>query len=152
MFDMGHPWWEYVVRSAIVYFGLLVLVRLSGKRTVGQFTPFDLLVVMLMSEGVSSSLNAGDESVPGGLIIALCLLTFSSLIGFFSSRHARFARWVEGAPVLIGKDGQLFEAVLRRHRVSREEVELALRANDVALSDLKMAVLETDGSLSILKR
>jgi len=54
MFDVDLPWWEFVLRGAIVYCALLVLVRVSGKRTVGQFTPFDLLVVMLLSESVSA--------------------------------------------------------------------------------------------------
>ncbi len=74
MFDMALPWWEFVVRGTVVYLVLLLMVRISGRRTVGQFTPFDLLVVMLLSEAVSNSLVGGDESLIGGLIIAAVLM------------------------------------------------------------------------------
>ncbi|WP_326540461.1 hypothetical protein [Pseudorhodoferax sp.] len=62
MFELHVPWWELVVRAAAVYVVLMVLIRLSGKRTVGQFTPFDLLAMVLLSEGVSNSMLAGDAS------------------------------------------------------------------------------------------
>jgi hypothetical protein len=74
MFDMDLPWWEFVVRGAVVYLALLVMVRLSGRRTISQLTPFDLLVVMLLSEAVSNGMSGGDNSVGGGLIIAATLI------------------------------------------------------------------------------
>ena len=70
MWNLDVDWWELLLRGTVVYAALLVMVRLSGKRTVGQFTPFDLLVVMLLSEAVSDSLRGGDESITGGLIVA----------------------------------------------------------------------------------
>ena len=72
MFHMTVPWWEFVVRAATVYVVLLVMVRLTGKRTIGQFTPFDLVVVLLLSEAVSGAINAQDKSLPGGLLAADC--------------------------------------------------------------------------------
>lgn len=68
MFEMTSHWWEPIARAAIVYGVLLLLVRISGRRTVGQFTPFDLLVVMLLSESVSSALSGGESSVTGGCL------------------------------------------------------------------------------------
>ena len=68
MLDLSVPWWELVVRAVVIYVLLMVMVRATGKRTMGQFTPFDLLVMLLLSEAVSNSLNAGDESLIGGLI------------------------------------------------------------------------------------
>src|SRR5690606_17530982 len=115
--------WEFVARGVIVYMVLLVLVRLSGKRTVGQFTPFDLLVVMLLSESVSNALSGDDNSVPGGLIVAVTLIALNLLVGFISSRSRAFERALEGEPVLLGRDGRIFEDVLRRHRVGKGEME-----------------------------
>ena len=105
MFDLQTPLWELVARGAIVYVTLLVMVRLTGKRTVGQFTPFDLLVVMLLSEAVSNALSAGDESVVGGLVVAATLVGLDVLIAMASSRSAKVDTALQGNPVLVGRDG-----------------------------------------------
>jgi uncharacterized membrane protein YcaP (DUF421 family) len=131
---------------------LMILVRISGKRTVGQFTPFDLLVVMLISEAVSNSLSGKDESVGGGLIIATTLILLAMLTGFLSARNAAVEKVVEGVPVLLGRDGKVFDAVLLRHRVSQAEVERALRENDCDQSEMGSLYLEPDGEISVQKK
>lgn len=151
MFDLMTPWWELVLRAALVYLVLLAMVRLSGKRTVGQFTPFDLLVVMLLSEAVSNSLSGGEDSVPGGLLSALTLIGLSSLVGWLSARNLLIEKWVDGEPVLIGRDGRWFPQVLKRNRLSLSDVEKALREADCALVEMRCAFLEADGRISILK-
>lgn len=152
MFDMQAPWWEFVVRAAVVYLVLLVMVRLSGKRTVGQFTPFDLIVVMLLSEAVSGSLNAQDESLPGGLIVAATLVLVDLAIAVATSRSKKLDALMEGNPVLIGRDGVIYKEVLRRERVPEADVEKALRKADCDLEDMRMAILESDGNINIMKR
>jgi len=152
MFDMQAPWWEFIVRAAVVYLVLLVMVRLSGKRTVGQFTPFDLIVVMLLSEAVSGSLNAQDESLPGGLIIAATLVVLDFTIALVTSRSQKLDAVLEGNPVLIGRDGVIYKDVLRRERVPEADVEKALRHADCDLEDMRMAILESDGMINIMKR
>lgn len=152
MFDMQAPWWEFVVRAAIVYLVLLVMVRLTGKRTVGQFTPFDLIVVMLLSEGVSGSLNGQDESLPGGLIVAATLVLLDVLIATATARSRKLDAAIEGKPVLVGRDGQIYEDVLKRQRVPVADVEKALRGADCELEDMRMAILEADGNINIMKK
>lgn len=152
MFDLSQSWWEFPARAALVYFTLFLLVRLSGKRTVGQFTPFDLLVVMLLSESVSNSLAGSDDSVQGGLLVAATLVLLNAAVGFFSSRSKRLERLLEGHPVLIGRDGKWFDKVLQQHRLGPGDVEKALREADAALSDMKLAVLEADGHISIVTK
>ncbi len=152
MFDLGLPWWELIARAAIVYAALMVMVRLTGKRTVGQFTPFDLLVVMLLSESVSNALSADDNSVIGGLILAATLVLLNVLVAVASSRSRKIENVTEGTPVLIGRDGRLFHEVLKRERVGIGEVEKALRENDCELAELKLAFLESDGNFSIQKK
>lgn len=120
MFDLSGTWWELPIRGALVYLALFVLVRATGKRTVGQFTPFDLLVVMLLSESVSNALSGGDESVPGGLLVAATLIALNAAVGFLSSRNKTLERVLEGHPVLIGRDGKWFDEVLKRHRLGPE--------------------------------
>lgn len=152
MFGFSLPWWEFIVRAAAVYLVLMLMVRLAGKRTVGQFTPFDLLVVMLLSESVSNSLSGGDESLVGGLVVAATLMVLNTAFAVASARSRRVEEVTEGTPVLVGRDGQVFEQVLKRERVGIGEFEKALREADCDLAEVKCAFLETDGSFSILKR
>lgn len=152
MFDLSLPWWEFVARAAIIYAVLLVMVRLTGKRTVGQFTPFDLIVVMLLAEGVTGSLSGGDESLPGGLIIAATLVTLDVLIAVATSRSRKVDKLVQGDPVLIGRDGVIYRDVLKRERVAIADVEKALRSADCAREDMRLAILEADGNISIMKK
>ncbi len=86
MFDFGEPWWQLVARAVIVYIVLMVLARLSGKRTVGEFTPFDLVVVLLISEATQGALTGSDHSVPGGLLLAATLIGVNYGVGFASAR------------------------------------------------------------------
>jgi uncharacterized membrane protein YcaP (DUF421 family) len=152
MFDMEVPWWEFIVRASVVYLVLLAMVRLTGKRTIGQFTPFDLVVVLLLSEAVSGSINAQDASLPGGLIAAATLLTLDVLIAVGSARSRRFDDFVQGKPLLVGRDGEIYEDVLARARVPRGDVEKALRAADCQIEDMRMAILEADGNINIMKK
>lgn len=151
MFELSLPWWDLALRAVIVYSALLVLMRLSGKRTVGQFTPFDLLVVMLLSEAVSNGLGGGETSVTGGLILATTLIVLNVLVAMATARSTRLQLLMEGSPVLIGRDGELFRQVLRKNHVPLFDVERALREADCDLKDMKFAFLEADGGISVLK-
>ncbi|HEY8359549.1 MAG TPA: YetF domain-containing protein [Ramlibacter sp.] len=152
MFDLQSPWWEFVVRGAIVYLVLLVMVRITGKRTVGQFTPFDLIVVMLLSEAVSNSLNGGDQSIQGGLFAAGTLVALDVLIAITTSRSRKADAVLQGTPVLVGRDGVIYQDVLKRERVPFSDIEKALRGADCAVEDMRMAILEADGNINILKK
>lgn len=135
----------------IVYVALLVLVRVSGRRTVGQFTPFDLLVVMLLSESVSSALSGGENSVTGGLLAAATLVALNMGVATLTSRSTHAQKLVEGRPILIGSHGDFFPEILKSCRVPLADVIQALREADCNLDDMKAAVLESDGRISILK-
>ena len=152
MLEMSLPWWEFIVRGAVVFCMLLLLVRVSGRRTVGQFTPFDLLVVMLLSESVSNSLTGGDQSVVGGLIIAATLVGLNMLAAFLTSRSKTMSDLLDGSPVLIGRDGKIFQKVLKKCRLSDTEVTEALHEADCKLDEMAFAFLEADGNITIQKK
>lgn len=152
MFEMAMPWWEFIARAVIVYVALMLMVRLSGKRTVGQFTPFDLLVVMLLSESVSNSLSGEDNSVVGGLIVAVTLVLLNVIVAVASARSKKIEAVVEGNPILIARDGCIFHDELKRQHVGVGDMDKALREADCELDNVKCAFLETDGSISVLKR
>ncbi len=152
MLELSLPWWELVLRAVVVYASLLIMVRISGKRSVGQFTPFDLLVMLLLSEAVSNGLSGGDESLIGGLLLAASLLGLNLLLGYITSRSTTLEKLAEGSPVLLGRDGQIFTGALRANRVGQADVDRALREADCKLEDMRCLFLETDGGISVLKR
>jgi uncharacterized membrane protein YcaP (DUF421 family) len=152
MFDLELPWWEFIFRTVVVYVSLMLMVRLSGKRTVGQFTPFDLIVVMLLAEAVTESLTGGDQSLFGGLIAAATLIALNLATAWATSRSERMDHLLQGAPTLIGRDGQIYKDVLQRERVPEPDVQQALREADCNVEDMRCAFLEADGKISILKR
>ncbi|WP_426169186.1 DUF421 domain-containing protein [Pseudoduganella sp. R-34] len=151
MFDLELPWWEYVMRGVAIYGALLVMMRLSGKRTIGQFTPFDLLVVMLLSESVSPGLTGGDDSVAGGLIVVVTLVALNVVIAFITARNRKAADLVEGTAVLLGRDGKIFKEALRRNHVAESDLEQSLREADCPREKMKYAFLEADGKITILQ-
>lgn len=152
MGDLTLPVWELVARAALVYAGLLLLIRLSGRRTVGQFTPFDLLVVMLLSEAVSNALTGGDPSLTAGLISAATLIGMNWIVAAVTARSATVRTALEGEPILVGKDGRLLSAVLTKLHIPETDVLQALREADCDLPSMQCAFLETDGCISILKK
>ena len=151
MWQMNVSGGELVLRAVLVYAALLVMMRLSGKRTVGQLTPFDLLVVMLVGEAAGTSMTGDEQSVQGGLLMCAILIALNTLMGMLSARSLWAQRLLEGEAVLIGRDGQIFDAVRKKHRVSRNDIESALREADCSLADMRCMFLEADGKLSILQ-
>lgn len=151
MWTLSVPWWELPLRAIFIYLALLFMMRISGKRTVGQFTPFDLLVVLLLSEVAGSGLNGGDISVTASLLSVATLIALNLVVAVMASRSVWMQILTEGAAVLIGRDGRLFTEILKREHVPLLDVERALREADCNLNDMKYAFLEADGNISILK-
>ncbi|UHQ20340.1 DUF421 domain-containing protein [Lysobacter sp. KIS68-7] len=153
MFDLAMPVWEYLLRAVVVYVVLLFLIRLSGKRTMGQFTPFDVLLIVLLGNAVQNALLGTDTSLMGGLMLAAILIALNWTTGFLASRNRTVERWIEGVPVILARNGHLYEDVLRRELVSRNDFEEALRQNgELTLTDVQIAILETDGRISVVPR
>jgi uncharacterized membrane protein YcaP (DUF421 family) len=153
LFELAMPWWEFVLRAVVVYIVLLAMIRLSGKRSMGQFTPFDVLLIVLLGNAVQNSLLGEDHSLLGGLLLAAILIAMNWLVGFVSSRNLRAERLLEGAPVVLARDGKLFAHVLRRELVSQNDFDEALRQNgELTMEDVAMALLETDGRISVVAK
>ena len=153
MFELAMPWWAFVLRACVVYFILLAMIRMTGKRTMGQFTPFDMLLVVLLGNAVQNALLGEDTSVGGGLLLAATLIALNWIIGLVSARSAKVERWVEGSPVLLAREGQVYRDVLRRELISREDFEKGMReggCRDVA--DIRLAVVENNGHITVVPR
>jgi uncharacterized membrane protein YcaP (DUF421 family) len=153
LFDLAMPWWEFVLRAVVVYFLLLLMLRMSGKRTVGQFTPFDLLVVVLLGTAVQNSLIGEDVSLLGGMILAATLIACNWAVGFVTARSRRVGRLVEGSPVLLVRDGVVFTPVLRAQNISPLDLDEALRGNGLQHpSEAALVMLEVDGTITVVPR
>ena len=153
LFDLGMPWYEFVLRACVVYIVVLLLTRLSGKRSIGQSAPFDMLVIVLLGTAVQNSLIGEDTSLLGGLILAATLLTLNWLVGFVTARSRRAQAWVEGVPVVLVRDGTVFWQQLRHSNVAPEDLDVAMReAGCDGHRDIALAMLETSGRISVEKR
>lgn len=152
-FDLSMPWWHYLLRACVVYFVLLAMIRMSGKRSMGQFTSFDMLLVVLLGNAVQNALLGTDTTVGGGLILAATLIALNWGVGYVSSRSDRAERLFEGVPVVLARDGHVYREILKRELVSRADFHKAMRENDCAEVDqIGLAMLETNGHITILRR
>jgi uncharacterized membrane protein YcaP (DUF421 family) len=152
MFPGGHVLIEIALRTTVIYAVVLLGVRLSGKREVGQMTPFDLTLLLLISNSVQNAMTGPDTSLIGGVIAASTLLLLNYVVGTFSGRNRGFRRVVQGEPSLLIHDGKPIESHMEREHVSMDELQRALREHGIAhCSDVALAVLEVDGSISCMK-
>lgn len=152
LFELAMPWWEFVLRAAVVYVVLLLLVRLSGKRTVGQYTPFDMILVVLVGNAVQNSMIGDDHSLLGGVVLVTTLIGLNWVVGVVSARNRALERLVVGEAVLLARDGEVYQRVLARHHISDNEFQEALHeAGCTGVHEVRQAVLETDGRISIVK-
>ncbi len=139
-------------RTVAIYLVVLIGMRLSGKREVGQMTPFDLTLLLLISNSVQNAMTGPDTSLVGGIIAAATLLVMNYLIAEFAGANRRFRKVVEGQPSLLVHDGQVILSHMAKEHVTMDELERAMREHGVnSYHDLALAVLEVDGSISCLK-
>ncbi len=153
MLNLSVPWWEFIVRGVVVYVFLLALLRITGKRQVGQLSPFDLVLLLVLSNAVQNSMNAGDNSLIGGLISATTLVFLNYLVGLATYRSKTLEAVVEGRPQVLIHNGTLFEDVMARAKLTHHELNAALRqAGCASPDDVQSAILENNGSISVVPR
>ncbi|RLT38341.1 MAG: DUF421 domain-containing protein [Chloroflexi bacterium] len=143
--------WEIALRTALIYGALLLALRLAGKRELGQMTPFDLVVILLVANAVQNAMVGPDTSLTGGLVAAGVLILTNYGLAALRARVPWLRSAIEGHAVLLINDGAFIEANLRKERVGREEVLMALREHGVDdPTNVRLAVLETDGTISVV--
>lgn len=143
---------QIVLRTAVIYLLVLLGVRLSGKREVGQMTPFDLTLLLLLSNSVQNAMTGPDTSLAGGAVAAATLLILNYLVAEVSGGNRRFRKLIQGQPSLLIHDGQVITSHMAREHVSMDELQRALREHGVSsYHDVALAVLEVDGAISIVK-
>lgn len=151
MWSLSVPWWEFALRGVIVYLFLLVFLRLTGRRQTGQYAPFDLVLLLILSNAVQNSMNAGDNSLVGGLICAATLLLCHALLAQLTYRYDRLAAWVDGTPKVLVQAGQVDLRCMRRELLTADDLAAALRAGgSLDLHEVERATLETNGTITVV--
>jgi len=151
MWDLSVPWWELIVRAVAVYGFLLILIRITGKRQIGQLAPFDLVLLLVLSNAVQNSMNAGDNSLVGGLLCATTLVALNFLVGWAAYRSKKLEGFIEGHPVVVIHNGLILEAAMAKTKLTHHELSAALRqAGYASPQGIHAAILENNGSISVI--
>ncbi len=141
------------VKTIIVYLFLVAGLRLLGKRELGQMVVYDLILIVVIANSVQNAMVGQDTTLGGGLAAGFTLLVLNRFFTWLTVKHPVVRHWLIGEPVLIARDGHLLESALRKEGVTREHVVAAMREHGVdKLADVQMAVLEVDGTISIVPK
>jgi uncharacterized membrane protein YcaP (DUF421 family) len=153
MWHSALPWWEFILRGLIIYVFLLVILRVTGKRQVGQLAPFDLVLLLVLSNAVQNAMNGGDNSVTGGVISATTLIVANGIVGRITYKSKTMERLIEGRPEILIHNGKLFTDVMDREKLTHHEVNAALRtAGCACVEEVQYAILENTGQITVHPR
>ena len=145
--------WEKVLRSVVIYLFMLLAFRFTGKRQVGQLTPFDLVVLLIISNVVQNAVIGPDNSLGGGLLGAVVILALNWVVVEVTFRSKRLRRLLEATPTLLIHNGRILHDNLRRERITLDDLHATLRRSGVADSEhVRVAVLEENGGISVIPR
>jgi len=151
-FSTGNALLDILIRTGVIYLALLVGLRLTGKRQVGQMTPFDFLLLLLLSNAVQNAMTGPDTSLYGGLVAAGTLFAANGAVAWVARKSKRAEKFVEGTPTILIRRGKIIDANCTKEGISREDLLRALREHGVAdPSEVRSAILEVDGSVSVLR-
>jgi len=141
---------ELILRAVIIYVFVFVLLRMLGKKHVGEMAPFDLVILLILSEAVQNALVADDKSVTGGLVVAGTLFGISHLIGYVTWKNKRAERFFDGAPRVLVRHGRIDRAAMAEEQITHAELLEALRQEGcTTVTKVRYAVLENDGAITI---
>lgn len=150
MFHLSLPWLEKIIRPVIVYVVLILLLRLFGKRELAQLNPYDLVVLLMLSNTVQNAIIGDDNSVSGGVIGAIALLTANFLVNRLLYTMPGFDKALQGAETVLIRDGVMDETAMRKEMLTQEElVQVIHRQNITGLKDVKLCVLEPNGTFYV---
>lgn len=144
---------ELIARGVLTYVFLLTLLRVTGKRQIGQMAPFDLVLLLVLSNAVQNAMNGGDNSFTAGVISAVSLVAANWVVSRLTARSKWLEALIEGRPRVLVKDGHVLDDAMAAEKITRHELMAALRAEGCAcLSDVHFAVLENSGHITVVPR
>ena len=144
---------ELILRALVIYAALFVLFRLSGKKQLGEMSPFDLVLILIISEAVSASLSAEDSSVSAALISASTLIFLGYLMDRIAFYSKKAEKVLEGDPQFVISNGRIHQNILNKEKITQEELKETMRAHGFdRLDEIDYAVLETNGKISYVRK
>ena len=145
---------DSVIRGLIVYFFLLLVFRISGKRTLAQTTSFDLVLLLIISETTQQAMVDGDHSMTNGFLLILTLAGADVALSVFKRRFPTLDKWIDNAPLVIVEDGRPLHDRLKKARVDENDILTAARTAQglERMDQIKYAVLEHDGQISVIPK
>ena len=144
---------DLVLRALVISFVVFVVTRAVGKRELSSLEPFDLILLVVIGDLVQQGITQSDYSVTGAIVVIVTVALVSVGFSFLNFRARSLRRLLEGEPVVLIEDGRVIEANLRRERITREEIEAEGRQQQVmSIQDMRWAVLETNGKISVIPR
>lgn len=150
MWHLSFPWWEFAARAAVVYVFILVLLRLGGKRAIGQMGAGEFVAILLVSNAVQNSMNGGDNSITGGMILSVIIIGLSVFLAYITYYSKTAEKVIEGVPVILVRHGEMIHKNLRSVLLNEYELNHALRQQGVRhIRDVDLAILESDGKISV---
>ncbi|MGO6842808.1 DUF421 domain-containing protein (plasmid) [Rhizobium ruizarguesonis] len=145
---------DAVLRGLAIYFTLLVIIRLSGRRTLAQMTPFDLVIVLVISETTQQAMLGDDFSITNAVVLILTLFTTDIGLSYVKRWWPRAAHIIDGVPTVLVTDGVYDERALKGARLQKEDIMQAARSQEgiERVTEIKFAILEVSGNISIIKK
>ena len=144
---------DIVLRATVMFAFLFGLLRLMGKRELGQMTSFELVTLVVLGDLIQQAITHNDFSLTGAVLAVLTFAFWGTALGWVSYRWPRAERWIEGAPRVPVRDGKLIEANMKRDRLTRRELESEMRIAGIGrLNDVAWAILEPEGKISFIRR
>ena len=144
---------DIVLRATVIFVALYLLMRLMGKRELGQMTPFELIVLVVIGDLIQQGVTQNDFSLTGAIIAVSTIAFWALVMSWLSYLFPRAERLLEGEPRVIVRDGELIEGNLRRNRLTRSEIESEMRLAGISrMSDVAWGILEARGKISFIQR
>src|SRR2546425_281169 len=140
------------LRSTVIYFALLFAIRLTGQRPLGQLSPFDLVLLLIIANAVQNAMVGPDTSLVGGLVAAATLLFWHQVIDRVRRSSRSISKLIAGEGIMLINEGKVLGAHCERAGITRDDLLQALREHGVARpDDVRLAVLEPDGMISVIR-
>ncbi len=153
MWDLKLPWYEVVFRAFLIFSFLFIILRVLGKKHFSEMTPFDFIVFLFISEAVQNAMIEDDKGIPAALISVSTLVILNAMLSKLSFRSKKAEKMIEGNPKELIKNGKVNKSILKEEAITDRELYQALRMQGVlSVEEVKLAMLETNGSISVIKK
>jgi uncharacterized membrane protein YcaP (DUF421 family) len=144
---------DLVIRAAAIFFFVLLVTRVAGRREIGQLEPFDMILLVVIGDLVQQGITQSDESVTGAMTVIATITLLSVAVSWLSFRSKRIRTVAEGEPIVLVRDGHPIERNMRRERITLADIEQQARQAQIdSIEELRWAILEHDGKISCIGR